>query len=212
MAERQIGLIGASSQATEIQGYGVHDGAFNVAFMAVGGQYVTSTQPLSVDIALLSQEQLSMPVLIATGAPGLKKELANGWQGDFTKYIDQSAWTAASTTIGEGSVICPKASLNANARIGRHVLVNVGAIVSHDVSVGDYSTISPGAMIAGQVHIGEGVFIGIGAVIKNNISIASGVVIGAGAVVIHDVLEENAVVVGNPARQIKVNEGWLREI
>ena len=51
-----------------------------------------------------------------------------------------------------------------------------------------------------------------GSNILNSVRIASGVVIGAGATVTKDADVENGVYVGTPAKLIRQNDGWLREI
>jgi acetyltransferase-like isoleucine patch superfamily enzyme len=48
--------------------------------------------------------------------------------------------------------------------------------------------------------------------ISNGVKIASGCVIGAGAVVLDSINVKNSVVLGMPAKAIKENDGWLREI
>jgi acetyltransferase EpsM len=99
------------------------------------------------------------------------------------------------------------AVLNARASIGRHVIINTGAIVEHECVIADYAHISPNATLCGNVHVGEGSQVGAGAVVIPNIRIGSGSMIGAGSVVIRDV-PNNTLVFGNPARAIKELPGF----
>jgi acetyltransferase-like isoleucine patch superfamily enzyme len=92
--------------------------------------------------------------------------------------------------------------VNRTARIGRHVLLNVGAIVSHDVVVEDFVTISPGCSIGGGTLICGGAFIGIGATVRDHVRIGRDAVVAAGAVVVTDVAD-TSVVAGLPARQMR---------
>ena len=104
--------------------------------------------------------------------------------------------------IDEGSVIMANATINSSVQIGKHCIINTGAIVEHDDFLENYVHISPNAALAGNVKVGKRTHIGIGANVKNNINIVSDVIIGAGAVVIRDI-KEKGVYVGIPARRVK---------
>lgn len=205
-----IGLLGNGGQANEIESY-LSDG-IEVAFRAVSSEYITESSSGLLDIDN-SSTYATTPVIVAVGAPGLKREMSKKWPGkNYLTLISNDALVNRDTSLGEGSVVAPGAVITTNVRIGEHVLINVGATVSHDCNIGSYSTISPGVHIAGKVEIGEGVFIGIGATISNNVKIAPGCVIGAGTVVLHDIAVPNSVVVGVPGKLIKNNEDWISEI
>lgn len=108
----------------------------------------------------------------------------------------------AQCDIGDGCIICPGAVLTTNVWIGRHVIINVNASISHDSYIGDYSTISPGAVICGNVKIGDYCFIGANAVVREKIRICDNVIIGAGAVVVKDITTPG-IYIGNPAKKMK---------
>jgi sugar O-acyltransferase (sialic acid O-acetyltransferase NeuD family) len=204
-----IGLLGSGAQADEIESY-LEDGQ-DVAFRAVSEKYLDPQKPNVINIK--DTEKLSTPVIAAVGAPGLKRDMIGAWSGSqYRTLIAKDAHVDAGAQFGEGTVVSPMTVITTNVTLGNHVLVNIGATISHDVTVGDFTTISPGVHIAGKVKIGNGVFIGIGAVISNNLSIADGCVIGAGSVVIHDITKKNSVVVGVPAEIIRTNEDWLYEL
>ena len=92
------------------------------------------------------------------------------------------------------------ASINTSAKIGKHCIINTGAIIEHDNVIEDFAHISPGASLAGTVVIGTCTHIGVGATIKNNIEIANDVVVGAGAVVVKNI-GESGVYIGVPAKK-----------
>jgi acetyltransferase-like isoleucine patch superfamily enzyme len=92
--------------------------------------------------------------------------------------------------------------LVADVTIGKHVVLNVGAIISHDSSVGDFTTISPAVCLNGGVHLGGEVFVGTGAVFTPGVSIGDRSIVGAGACVIEDV-EAGVTVAGVPAKVIR---------
>ncbi|NCO10970.1 acetyltransferase [Candidatus Saccharibacteria bacterium] len=207
--EKNIGILGAGGQSDEAESY--YDKG-EVLFRAVDDIYVTDDEKVT-SIALAASEYGDTPVVAAVGAPALKVELIDRWAGrKYETIISKSAYIDESSSVGEGSIVAPGSIITTNVKIGKHVLVNVAATISHDTVIGDYSTISPGAHIGGRVEIGEGVFIGIGVVVMNDVKISDGVVVGAGASVINNIEQENAVAVGVPARTIRVNKGWLREI
>lgn len=209
---KKIGIIGKGGQAREIEGY-CQDDNIEVAFYALDPQYMKEGATDEIDLNAPSEEQRNTPVILALGAPAIKRALAETWPGDqFATLISPRAYTTRTSKVGEGTVIAPLGSIGPNSVVGKHTLINIASSVAHDCNVGDFSTISPGARIGGNVKIGDGCFIGIGATIKNGVSLASGCVVGAGAVVLHDVETPNSVVVGVPAKTVKVNEGWMRDI
>lgn len=106
------------------------------------------------------------------------------------------------TAYQNGTVVFPKATVSKSARLGEHVHVLYGAVVSHGCQVGDFVTIAANAVLNGEVVVESGVFIGAGAVIRHGgITIGRGAVIGMGAVVVDDVAP-GAKVVGNPAKAL----------
>lgn len=114
--------------------------------------------------------------------------------------IHPSAVVSPSATLEEGTVVMPRAVVNARAKIGKHCIVNTGSIVEHDNVIEDFVHISVGAKLGGTVRIGKNTMIGIGSIIKNNISICGDVIIGAGATVV-DNIDEKGTYVGTPAKK-----------
>jgi len=119
--------------------------------------------------------------------------------------VHPTAWLSPSTLCGEGTVIFAGAVIQADARLGRAVIVNTQASVDHDCVLGDGVHICPGAHLAGNVTVGERSWLGIGCVVKQGVRIGRNVTVGAGAVVIKDV-DDGLTVAGCPARPIKAAE------
>jgi len=204
----KVGLLGSGGQSAETESY---LGSDTVKFRAIDKAYISRSN--DIDIVNPTEDERIIPVVAAVGAPALRRELVEKWPGkNFTKVISKEAYIGKDTLIGDGTTIAPKVVITTAVKIGRHVIINIAATLSHGVELGDYVTISPGAHIAGDVTIGDGVFVGIGAIVSNGVEIAEGSVIGAGAVVINDILDNNSVVVGIPAKVIKLNEDWLRNV
>ena len=138
--------------------------------------------------------------VVGIGNAAVRERIANQLVGVvwYTAIHPSAVISDLDTDIGEGSVVMANAVINPGAKIGRHCIINTGAIVDHDNRIDDFTHISVSAKLAGTVSIGKRTWIGIGASIKNNISICSDCMIGAGAVVVHDITESGTYI-GVPA-------------
>lgn len=121
----------------------------------------------------------------------------------FVSLIAPSATVTPNSSLGDGCAVMAGAIIN-RAVLGRHVIVNSGAIVEHDCVVGDNTFIGPGAVIGGFTTIGSNCFIGLGTKIANGLKINDNITVGMGAVVDHD-LTEPGIYHGNPLRCFKIN-------
>lgn len=109
-----------------------------------------------------------------------------------------SAWAR----LEDGVVVLAGAAVNAGAEIGENAIINTGAIVEHDCRIGRNAHVAPGCAIAGGASIGEGTLLGIGSCVLPGVRIGDWCVIGAGAVVTKDV-PDRATVAGVPARRLR---------
>lgn len=140
---------------------------------------------------------------LAIGSNRTRRDLAFARPGaDWATIIDPDASLADDVICDVGILIGMGARIQAAARLGRHVIVNTGAIVEHDCVVGDFAHIAPGAVLTGAVRVGEGVMVGAGAVVLPGLTLGDWAVVGAGAVVTRSV-EAGATVVGNPAGRME---------
>jgi sugar O-acyltransferase (sialic acid O-acetyltransferase NeuD family) len=202
-----VGLLGAGAQAREIASWLP---AGTECFYAVGAAFRPDAGLPWVDLDRPAPHEQDTPVVAAVGPPAVRRALVDAWPGtSFAQVVAGTAYVDQTCVLDEGVVVAPHAVLSVGVRIGAHTHVNIGATLSHDVHCGSFVTVSPGARVAGRVSIGDGAFLGLGSCVVNGVTLAPGVVVGAGAVVLHDVEEPNAVVAGNPARLLRVNEGWL---
>ncbi len=99
-----------------------------------------------------------------------------------------TAIITSASTLGEGTQVLHRAVIN-RASLGKHCIVNTGAIVEHDCRIADNVFIGPGAVLGGEVTVGPDVFIGLGTSIRNGVTICGGAVIGMGAVVTSDITQ-----------------------
>lgn len=125
----------------------------------------------------------------------------------FSSLISPTSIVTPNSTIGEGCAVMSGAIVN-RARLGRHVVVNSGAIVEHDCEIGNNTFIGPGAVIGGYTKIGENCFIGLGARVGNDLEIGANITIAMGAIVTHN-LTEPGIYHGNPLKLTKLPKSKL---
>ena len=116
--------------------------------------------------------------------------------------VHPSAIISDHALIGEGSLICLKASINTDARVGDNVIINSGANVEHECVIGSHVHISSGVNLAGRTRVEEGAFAGISSTTLPGIVVGSWSTIAAGAVVIKDI-EPSSKVAGVPAKLMR---------
>ena len=120
--------------------------------------------------------------------------------------IHPSALISDSVKIGMGSVVMANVVINANASIGKCVILNTSSVIEHENIIQDYVHISPCVALAGKVTISEGVHIGINSTLVQGVSVGKNSIVGAGSVVVNNI-DDNKVAYGNPCREIrKVDE------
>ena len=139
---------------------------------------------------------------ISIGNNEVRKKISQFLSVNYPKLIHPSSLISKYSEIGIGTVVMGNASIKAVTTIGKHCIINAGAVIGHDVIIEDYVHIAPNSSIAGFVTIKEGVHFGIGASIIQGVTIGKWAVIGAGAVIIKDA-PDYSVVVGNPGKIIK---------
>lgn len=148
------------------------------------------------------KEDKELYFIIAIGNNFIRKDIAEKYNLNYYTAIHPTAIIGIQVQIEEGTAIMANACINPNAKIGKHCIINTGAIVEHDNIIDDYVHISPNATLCGTVTVEEGTHIGAGSVVKNNVTITNNCTIGAGGVVVKDI-EESGTYVGVPANKIK---------
>jgi sugar O-acyltransferase (sialic acid O-acetyltransferase NeuD family) len=116
--------------------------------------------------------------------------------------IHPRATVSASARISDGVFLAAGAIVAPDATVAHGAIINHGAIIDHDCQIEAWAHIAPGVVLGGAVHIGEGCLVGSGAVILPGLSVGEWAIIGAGAVVTKNV-EAGATVVGIPAKVLK---------
>lgn len=141
--------------------------------------------------------------VIAIGNPYVREKIANEFPVKwYTAIHPKAVVSKLDVSIGEGTVIMANAVVNPSSKIGKHCIINTGAIVEHDNILDDYVHLSPNVTLAGIVKVGKSTHIGAGSCTKQVINIASDCIIGAGSVIVRDITESGTYV-GVPVRKIK---------
>jgi len=120
----------------------------------------------------------------------------------FVSIVHPDATVAASVLVGEGSVLMAGCRVNADARIGRHCIVNTQSSLDHDSVLEDFASLAPGAITGGNVRVGRGSTISLGASVIHGVQIGAHTVVGAGSTVLSD-LADHVVAYGTPARVVR---------
>ena len=142
--------------------------------------------------------------VVAIGNAEIRQKIADRLQGVkwYTAIHPTAVISQIDVEIGEGTVVMANAVVNSGVSIGKHCIINSGAVVEHDNIIEDFVHISVGVKLAGTVHIGKRSWFGIGAVISNNISVCPDCMIGAGGVVVKDI-SESGIFVGVPVKKLE---------
>ena len=138
-------------------------------------------------------ELADVRVVVCTGSPRnywSRAKLVNrlGLASErFATILHPAAVIPPATAIGPGTVVLATSVATVNVRIGAHVAVMPGAVLTHDDDVEDYATLGSGVRLAGGVTVGRNAYIGAGALVRENVELGPGCLVGMGAVVLHDV-------------------------
>lgn len=141
--------------------------------------------------------------VIAIGNPDVRERIAFQMREVkwYTAIHPSAIVSSINVILGQGSVVMANAVINPYVQIGKHCIINTGAIVEHDNIVEDFAHISVGTKLAGSVKVGKKTWVGVGATISNGISVCENCMIGAGAVVIKNI-DITGTYVGIPAKKI----------
>ena len=139
-------------------------------------------------------------LIIAIGSNSVRKAISEKLNAKWYTAIHPSAQIGCVAEIGEGSCVMANAAVNSCAVVGKHCIVNTGAVIEHDCRLENYVHVSPNATLCGTVSIGELTHIGAAAVVKNNISVCREVTVGVGAAVVKNITE-SGIYVGVPAKK-----------
>jgi sugar O-acyltransferase (sialic acid O-acetyltransferase NeuD family) len=147
-------------------------------------------------------------VVVATGRPGdylSRRRIVERLALDDHRYatiVHPAAVVPPSTVLACGTVLLAGVVCTTAVRLGRHVAVMPGTVLTHDDVIDDYVTIAAGARVGGSVRISTGAYVGSGVLIREGLSIGSWSLVGMGSVVTRSV-PAGEVWIGAPARRVR---------
>ncbi len=145
---------------------------------------------------------LDCEFVIAVGNPYVREKISDLPVKWYTAIHPNAVVSSLGVEIGEGTVVMANAVVNPCAKIGKHCIINTGAIVEHDNVLDDFVHLSPNCVLAGTVKVGKSTHIGAGSCTKQVLNIASDCVFGVGSVIVKDITESGTYA-GVPVRRIK---------
>ena len=104
----------------------------------------------------------------------------------FLTLIHPSAVFAKNVEFGEGAQVMAGTVIQVGTKIGTNTILDTSVSIDHDCRIGAHVHVAPGAVLSGGVEVGENVHIGTGAVIIQNIRIRHNATVQAGAVLLRD--------------------------
>lgn len=96
--------------------------------------------------------------------------------------VDPNAVLSPSVILGSGTLVVAGAVINADTRVGAHVIINTSASVDHDCVIEDGVHIAPNVTLCGGVQIGERTLIGVGAILLPSTEFPPDSILGGGSV------------------------------
>lgn len=115
--------------------------------------------------------------------------------------VSPKASVGAGAKILAGCFVGHHAHVGPMARLGRACIINTGALVEHECLIGDFCHVSVNAVMAGRSRLGDYSMLGAGATVIDQVYVCNDVVVGAGAVVSQSI-ENSGTYVGVPAKRI----------
>ena len=124
-------------------------------------------------------EQPTAAVLVCTGRPGdyaSRARLVSRLGVDperFATVVHPAAWVSPDTSVGAGSVLLAGVVATASVRIGQHVAVMPGCVLTHDDVVDDFATLASHVVLGGSVQVERGAYLGAGSLVREGLRVGS---------------------------------------
>lgn len=109
-----------------------------------------------------------LPLLIAIGNNEIREQISVRVVHKPFTLIHPSAMVSPSARVNEGSVLLHGSIVQAYAQIGRHVIVNAGAVVDHEAILIDFCHVRSLAYIGGAASVAKGATVPPAKVVERN--------------------------------------------
>lgn len=144
---------------------------------------------------------------IAIGDNAVRERISNELKSRYERIyfpalVHSSAEISILATVGEGTVVMPKAVVGPNSSVGKFCILNTQSSIDHDCTMQDFSSLAPGSITGGKVSLGMRSAISIGAIVKHAVAIGNDCVLGANSY-LNKNLADNVVAYGTPAKVIR---------
>lgn len=141
--------------------------------------------------------------IVAIANNKTRKKIVESSDIPFVNIIHPDSCVSKLATIGEGNIILPNVTIDPEAVIHNHVVINKNTSIGHNVEMENYSQASPGCLLGGSVK--ECTFLGMGTMLLPNITVGKDSIVGAGSVVTKEI-PASCTAVGAPAKPIKFHK------
>lgn len=121
---------------------------------------------------------------------------------NYISAVHPSAQVGKDVQIGRGSVVMPGVTINANAIIANHCILNTNSSLDHDGFMNNFSSLAPNVCVGGNFILGKGSAICLGTNVIENITVGEHSVVGAGSLLVGNV-SDCVVVYGAPAKMVR---------
>ncbi len=129
-------------------------------------------------------------------------ELVLNKGGKFITLVHKNADIQRNTSLGEGCIVCPNATISCDIKVGCFVTFMAYSTVGHDSVVDDYAHIGTRSFMGGYSSLGCCSTLHTGSIVLPHVKVGDNCIVGAGSVVIRKV-SNGTTVYGNPATKLK---------
>ena len=119
----------------------------------------------------------------------------------FAQVVSSATVISDRVVLDEGVLVMPGVVVNEGTSIGANTILNTRSVLDHECRIGKHVHIAPGCVLSGNVVVGDNVHIGTGSTVIQGIHIGEGTLVGAGSVVVKDIAGQSKAY-GVPARVV----------
>ena len=132
-------IIGAGGHGKVIADSAWKNGYTNICFVDDNAKGECMGFPILGNSSLIkSLNNGETDFVIAIGSNKIRKNIAEKYDVNWVTLIHPSAQISINASIGIGTVVMACATINAAAKVGKHCIINTGAVIEHDNIISNY--------------------------------------------------------------------------